>query len=114
MLQQVSLELQPGELLMILGANGSGKTTLLRLLAGQLTAQTGRVMMDSRPLSEFTRRERAQRVSYLPQAESREIALTVRQVVRLGRTPHRGWWLPWTSEDEAAVDAALRTTGLVP
>ncbi len=112
-LQNISLELQAGELMMILGANGSGKTTLLRLLAGHLVPQDGRVTLNEQPLARFARRELAQQLSYLPQAESRDIALTVREVVRLGRTPHRGWWKAWTAEDEQAVDEALFTTGLV-
>ncbi len=111
-LQQVDLELRAGELLMILGANGSGKTTLMRLLAGHLAPQSGRVLLNDQPLHRLGRRELARQVSYLPQAEARDIALTVREVVRLGRTPHRGWWKPWTIEDESAVDAALETTGM--
>jgi iron(III) transport system ATP-binding protein len=51
-LQGVSFDLYPGELLAVLGASGSGKSTLLRALAGFVCATGGRVVLEGRLLSE--------------------------------------------------------------
>ena len=110
--RDVSLELVPGEILAILGGNGSGKTTLLRNLAGHLTPKSGCVFLDDRPLEQWSRREIAHRLTLMPQSELCETPLSVREMVRLGRTAQRGWFLPLTTEDEQAVDEALHATGM--
>lgn len=74
----------------IVGPNGSGKSTLLRVLCGLLRPRTGQVTLDGRPLRSFSGRERARRVAFLPQAVNPAFALTVFEVVCLGRYPHVG------------------------
>ena len=48
----VSLTVERGDLVGILGPNGSGKTTLLRILGGMLRPQTGSVTLDGRPMAD--------------------------------------------------------------
>ena len=67
LLDDVSLKLQPGELLGLLGPNGAGKTTLLRVMLGLLRPQSGRVEIGGVPLQELSPRERAGHVAWLPQ-----------------------------------------------
>jgi NitT/TauT family transport system ATP-binding protein len=55
-LEDLSLDVQAGELLCLLGPNGSGKTTLLRILAGLETPDTGTVAIDGRPVAAQARR----------------------------------------------------------
>lgn len=50
-LDAVSLTVEPGKIVVILGANGSGKTTLLRCLAGIVSPQRGSVAYDGRPFA---------------------------------------------------------------
>lgn len=111
--RNLSLETRPGEILVLLGGNGAGKTTLLRTLAGQLQPRSGHVFLDGRPIQQWSRREIAQRLAMMPQAELCETSFTVREMVRLGRVAHRGWWMPMTDADEAAVNRALEATSLV-
>ena len=61
-LDHVSIEVQRGTVVGLLGPNGSGKTTLLKLVAGVLSPQSGRVEIDGRPIEQLTRRERAENV----------------------------------------------------
>lgn len=112
-LDGISLSAGPGELVVLLGANGAGKSTLLRLLAGQLQLSGGIVTLDGKSITQYTHRELAKQVAFMSQFETIDSDLTVRQVVRLGRIPHRGWWLQLTSQDELAVDQALNSMCLV-
>ncbi|MEK6805523.1 MAG: heme ABC transporter ATP-binding protein [Pseudomonadota bacterium] len=87
LLENVSLELQPGRVHAVLGPNGAGKSTLLRLLSGEHSIQNGAVRMNSRDLAAWNARERAQQRAVLPQGESLRFAFTAQQVVALGRLP---------------------------
>ncbi|GGQ65697.1 ABC transporter ATP-binding protein [Streptomyces asoensis] len=108
----VTLALRPGETIGLLGPNGSGKSTLLRLLAGVLAPAAGVVTLDGRPLVEVGRRATARRVATVEQHADTQTELTVRDVVALGRIPHRRAWSPPTAADTAAVTEALARTGL--
>ncbi|MFM8638309.1 MAG: ABC transporter ATP-binding protein, partial [Betaproteobacteria bacterium] len=108
----VQLELQPGWTALV-GPNGAGKSTLLKALAGLLPLQAGRVEVNGQPLEALPRAQRARLVAWLPQQDSSNGDLTVRETVCLGRLPYTGLWGRWQPEDEAAVQAALaRTDGL--
>ncbi|MGC9540693.1 ABC transporter ATP-binding protein [Streptomyces sp. UG1] len=108
----VTLALRPGETVGLLGPNGSGKSTLLRLLAGVLAPTAGVVTLDGRPLGDVGRRAAARRVATVEQDAHTQTELTVRDVVALGRIPHRRAWTPATAADAEAVRAALERTGL--
>ncbi|WP_435108484.1 ABC transporter ATP-binding protein [Nocardiopsis synnemataformans] len=111
-LDGVTLAPRPGETVGLLGPNGSGKSTLLRLLAGVLTPSAGVVALDGRPLGRTARRAVARRVAAVEQNAHTQTELTVRDVVALGRVPHRRAWTPMSAADAAAVTAALERTGL--
>jgi iron complex transport system ATP-binding protein len=108
----ITLAPRPGETVGLLGPNGSGKSTLLRLLAGVLPVSAGVVTLDGRPLPEVGRRATARRVATVEQHAHTQAELTVREVVALGRIPHRRAWAPASAADTRAVDAALERTGL--
>ncbi|MFO0940491.1 MAG: ABC transporter ATP-binding protein [Pirellulales bacterium] len=112
-LDNVSLDLQAGEILVLLGANGAGKSTLLHVLSGLLRPSSGEVLLEQKSIGQLSRRDVAKRVALMPQFESMESELTVRDIVRLGRVPHRGWWMPTTQDDEEIVDNALQSMNLV-
>lgn len=109
----VSLVLREGETLGLLGPNGSGKSSLLRLLAGLRRPSGGAVLLDGRSLAGHRRRTVAQRIAVVEQQVSTDINLTVEQIVRLGRIPHRGVWSGDATADDAAVERALAHTGTV-
>ncbi|MEU3615531.1 ABC transporter ATP-binding protein [Streptomyces sp. NPDC006872] len=111
-LDGVSLAPRPGSVTGLLGPNGSGKSTLLRLLSGVLAPASGVVTLDGRPLGDWGRRAVARRVAVVEQQADTLVELTVVDVVRLGRVPHRRAWTPTTAADERAVRTALERTGL--
>jgi iron complex transport system ATP-binding protein len=113
-LDGVDLSPRTGAMTGLLGPNGSGKSTLLRLLAGVLAPTAGLVTLDGRPLDRVGRREVARRVAVVEQQADTQVELTVRDIVRLGRIPHRRAWTPASAADEEAVTDALDRTGLTP
>ncbi|ABS01933.1 ABC transporter ATP-binding protein [Kineococcus radiotolerans] len=108
----VSLAPAPGQTVALLGPNGSGKSSLLRLLDGVVRPTSGVVTLDGEDLARVPRREAARAVAVVGQQSSTEVDLTVRDVVELGRLPHRTTFGGDRAADARAVAEALRCTGL--
>ncbi len=89
-LRDVSFELQKGDFLSLLGPNGSGKSTLLRLLDRILLPQQGTITLQDRPLHQFSRKEIARIIAYVPQDTLWVFPFTVLEVVLMGRSPYVG------------------------
>jgi iron complex transport system ATP-binding protein len=87
-LDDLSLQLLPGQVLGVLGPNGAGKSTLLGALSGELVAASGRVLLDGRPLAAWPGPERARRLAVLAQSSTLDFAFRVEDVVAMGRLPH--------------------------
>ncbi len=111
-LDGVDIAPPPGATVGLLGPNGSGKSTLLRILAGLLAPDTGVVTLDGDPLASLGRRTVARRIAVVDQHAVTQVDLSVLDVVRLGRIPHRRAWSAPDRTDEDAVAEALRRTGL--
>jgi iron complex transport system ATP-binding protein len=109
-IEHVSMEVTPGEMVGLIGPNGAGKSTLLRLAAGVLSAGSGAVCMAGDDVRRIARREIARRVAVLPQEFSVQFAYTVRQIVEMGRFPYGDLWGSLHRDDHTAVAAALETT----
>ncbi|WP_050622548.1 ABC transporter ATP-binding protein [Clostridium phoceensis] len=104
--QDVSLDLNPGEVLALLGPNGCGKSTLLRVIAGLQPPAGGQVLVDGEPAARLTRRQLAQKVTYLPQ--SRNVPnITAYRMVLHGRFPYLSYPRRYRPEDHAAARRAL-------
>jgi len=104
----VTLRVEPGELVGVVGPNGSGKTTLLRMLLGLLEPTKGRVLAFGRPAAQWKRRDLAQRIGVVSQREEITFPLRVRESVMLGRYPHLGPIGAPREADRSAVERALK------
>lgn len=111
LLDGISLELRPGEVHAVLGANGAGKSSLLRLLAGEWPASAGAVLLNGRPMRDWSLPERARMRAVLPQEDDLRFGFTAREVVALGRLATRA---TGDRDDAAAVEAALAETAMLP
>ena len=111
-LEELSLAARAGEVLVLLGPNGAGKTTLLRALGRLLRPSQGSVLLAERDIWQLPPEQLSRQMALTPQSERRDWPLSVEEAVRLGRAPHRGWWLPYTEEDQQAIVQALEDTGL--
>ncbi|MFJ4922169.1 ABC transporter ATP-binding protein [Streptomyces sp. NPDC088725] len=112
LVENACLSAAPGETVGLVGPNGSGKTTLLRCVYGTLRPTAGRALLDGDDLHAMTARTRAQRVATVPQDGGTDFELTVREVVAMGRSPHKHFWEADTAADTALADAALDQVGI--
>jgi iron complex transport system ATP-binding protein len=106
-LDGVDLAFGTGELVLLAGRNGAGKSTLLRVLLGVQTATSGEVRLADRRIEDWPARERARTVAFVPQAADCPFEFTGRELVEMGRYPHRGPRQPMRAADAEAIEAAL-------
>ena len=111
-LHQVSVRVDEGEFVAVLGANGSGKTTLVRALVGLVPLSAGSLTVFGTPLARF---RSWPRLGYVPQrlAVGGGVPSTVREVVMSGRIGRARRLRPFGRADRAAVDHALEDVGLI-
>ena len=115
----VSLRLRPGVVTALVGPNGSGKSTVLRSVARLHRAGRGTVSLADGPdavqdVAQLSARDFSRRVTMLSQSRPHPSGLDVRDVVAYGRHPHRHRFAPLRDADRAAIEHALRLTGLSP
>jgi iron complex transport system ATP-binding protein len=108
--ERVSFDAAPGEFVALMGRNGAGKSTVLDLIAGLRTPTSGTISLDGQPLSTWDPRQRARAIGHLPQSVHASAAMTVDQVVMMGRYPHADQWFE-TDADRAAAARAMAECG---
>ena len=106
----ISFEIEKGELVIILGASGAGKSTILKAL-GRLIKSDGQVIFDNQPLSQHSNREIARILALLPQSITAPADITVYELVSLGRFPHQKLMQQRLSkEDILFIEELMRET----
>lgn len=109
-LREVSLRVAPGEFVAVVGPNGSGKSSLLRCLYKAAIPETGRIRLGQEPLETLTPRAVAQRIAVLLQDPPADVGLPARDIVAMGRLPHRPWYRGSCPKDRAIVAQAMLRT----
>lgn len=109
-LDHISLAIPDGRITALIGANGCGKSTLLRTLARIIAPSSGQVLLDGKVIASLPGRDIARKMALLPQNPVSPEGLTVRQLCRFGRHPHRALISVPTPQDEAIVEQALCAT----
>ena len=108
----ISLSVEKGKVLGLLGPNGSGKSSLLRLICRLRKVRSGVIRLGGSDIASISRGDIARRIALVEQQATTDTQVTVMDVVRLGRTPHRGPLSVWSAQDDMAVSDALARVGM--
>lgn len=111
-LKDISLQLEKGKITALIGSNGCGKTTLLQTLNGVSTVVSGDIILDDEFYLKLPARERARRLSFMPQFRESAPCISVKGLVEHGRFPYMGFARKMNKEDEEAIEQALEFTGI--
>lgn len=106
----ISITVNEGAFLGVIGPNGVGKSTFIRVLTGTLLPQQGSILLNEKPLAEFSRRVVARKLAVVSQVETGDFGFTVWEEVMLGRAPHHGGIHFENREDCDVVEMALEKT----
>ena len=109
----LSLSIDHGEIMCVLGKNGVGKTTLFRTILGSLPLISGRIEIDHTDLSSMSRSQIARRIAYVPQSHIPPFPFTVRQVVEMGRVSHMKIYSVPSDKDRKAAEEAMYIMGIL-
>ena len=112
--QGVSLTVEEGEFVGVIGPNGSGKSSLLRCIYRANRPQGGTVLLDGRDLWRMPVKEAARHAAAVPQEMPTQFEFTVREIVAMGRYPHKGPFSGADARDEELVERALDYVGMSP
>lgn len=108
LVDELDLRVPTGEVVGLLGPNGSGKSTALRCVFRALAPTAGAVRLGGHDLARMSLRSSAQQVAALTQDSVTEFDFSVRELVLLGRAPHRRGNRPLTGREIAVCEEAMQ------
>lgn len=114
LVDHVDVTVAPGEVVGLVGPNGAGKSTLLRAATGASIGPRisgGSVQVEGRPLEDYPRAELYRRVAVVQQLPEAPAAITVQDLVMLGRYPHLGLFRRESARDYDIAREAMERTG---
>lgn len=112
-LEKLSLSVEKGEILCILGANGIGKTTLFKSVLGHIKLLSGQILLDGKDIGLLKNTDKAKRIAYVPQAHIPPFPFKVMDVVVMGRTAHIKMFSQPTKADMEIAEEALRMVNII-
>lgn len=89
-LENITLQAMPGEIVGLIGPNGSGKSTIIKVLSRVIYPYTGKILLGGKDVSRIPRRDLARLVGVVPQMSLLPSAFTAFEIVLMGRNPHLG------------------------
>jgi len=113
LLSGLNLTLEKGKLVALLGQNGAGKSTLLRALTCDERPISGTIEVDGKNLLEMPQKQRSRILGLVSTERIQAGALTVTELVGLGRQPHTGFLGRLDEEDHQIVHQAMVDAGII-
>jgi len=108
----INQELRPGSFVCLLGRNGTGKSTLLKTLAGLIPAVKGEIIIDDKPLNEYTPIQIATKIGLVLTQMPDLPNTTLRELVAYGRLPYVSWLGKINDSDWLEADRAIQKLGI--
>lgn len=113
LLENVSINIEKGKFVGILGPNGCGKSTLLKLILKYLPVETGEIKICDKELKYYSQKELSKIIGFVPQKSALSLPLTVEDVIFMGRTPHiKNKWIGFNKEDKEKVNEIIKKLDL--
>jgi len=110
--KDISLDLEKGKLVALIGKNGIGKSTFLKTITGILEPIAGSIVLNNKNLLDYDTNELAQEMSLVLTESLPPSNLTVYEIVALGRQPYTNWLGTLTLEDQQKINEAIALTGI--
>ncbi len=110
--QNVTLNLEKGTTLCILGPNGCGKTTLVDAILGMHKLSCGQILLNKKNINHFTPRQVARQIAYVPQKHSRHFSFSVMDILLMGRTAYTSFFTAPGPKDKTLAEQTLDAFGL--
>jgi len=107
--KDISMSVSSGEVLCLLGSNGVGKTTFFKTILGFLKLKGGEILLDGENINNWSRKQLAKTIGYVPQAHTPPFPFKVFDVILMGRTAHLSMFSSPTKEDMNIAEAAMNT-----
>lgn len=112
LIEGASAHFECGHMVALLGRNGTGKSTLLRAIAALGELRSGDILVDGCSLAEYSSAELARRIAFVNTERVDVEALSVYDLVAIGRSPYTGWSGRLTAEDRGIVERAMSIAGV--
>lgn len=106
-LDDISIDLMPGEVLAIVGPNGAGKSTLLKSMAGDIRPDSGKIFINDSAMNRWTKQSLASVRGVLPQHSTISFPFTVKAIVMMGRIPYSRRIIKGVSRNQSIVEAVV-------
>lgn len=110
--EDVTFQVMPGEVVGLVGPNGSGKSTIIKALSRVITPYSGRVLINGRDISQIPRRELSLLIGVVPQIPLLPSPFTAFEIVLMGRNPHLGLFQYEGPKDMDIVWQAMGQTSI--
>ena len=112
-LKNINLEISENKFIGILGPNGCGKTTLLKNILGYLKGESGKIFLNRKEVSEYSQKEKAKVISFVPQKSQMISPVTVEEFVIMGRLPYlKNSLSGYSKEDKETAFKYIEELGL--
>lgn len=112
-LEDITFTIKPGEVVCILGPNGSGKSTLIKTIVGLLKPHSGNIFLNNRTIENWSWRERAKVISYIPQVFNSTFQYKSIDIVLMGRTSHLNLISSPNKQDRRIAEKAMETLNIL-
>lgn len=112
LMEGVSTRFSVGTMTALLGRNGTGKSTLLRAIASLGKVQGGEICIDGREISTMSSTELSRRVAFVNTERIDVEALTVYDLVAVGRSPYTDWMGRLKADDERIIERSMQIAGI--
>ncbi len=105
--KNISVHLENGVLVGLIGQNGVGKSTLIRTICGLQPKLSGEILFFGEPIDSFTPKSIAKKVSIVLTTKPDTMNLSVIELIALGRYPYSGWLGTLANEDKQKIEEAI-------